>query len=148
MRAALHAIDDTPRRTFAVLPLVLAVLGACGGATEYAMVGSADVDSVHGTLEVEGAEGESSLVTVVLDELPPPARLGDEYTTYVAWAKPREGEPVAVGALDYAGDARRGTLSGTAPFRRFTFLVTAESSATPAAPSSLVVAEHRVVAED
>ena len=81
--------------------LVFSVLftAACGGAQEYAMVGSADVDSVHGSLEVEGAEGDTSLVSVVLDELPPPARVGEEYTTYVAWAKPGEGEPVSIGAL-------------------------------------------------
>ncbi len=112
------------------------------------MVGSPAVDSVHGTLEVESAEGAASLMTVVLDELPPPGRVGESYTTYVAWAKPAEGAPIELGALRYEAGKRRGQLSATAPFRAFTFLVTAESSASPGVPSSAVVAEHRVAAED
>lgn len=112
------------------------------------MVGSAKVDSVHGVLEVEPAEGSKRALTLVLDELPPPDRLGEEFTTYVAWTKPLEGAPRALGALEYSREERQGRLSATGPSRSFTFLVTAESSASPEAPSSLVVAEHRVAREN
>jgi hypothetical protein len=126
------------------IALLSGVAAGCGGGQELAMVGTPDVDSVYGGLETEAVEGGQTLVTVELDELPPADRLGEGYTSYVAWVTAEGGQPEWVGELTYESGARKGRLSATTPHERFTFTVTAEASAHPEAPGELVVAEQHV----
>jgi hypothetical protein len=137
-------------------PSILAVLStaaaACGGSQDYALVGTPDVDSVYGSLQVEEAEGGSSVLTVELDELPPPARVCAECTGYVVWVAPLGDEEAEVpadraGAITYDAEARQGRLSTTTPHHRFVLTVTAEPTAEPEAPSDRIVAEQRVTRE-
>jgi hypothetical protein len=124
---------------------LLLTLAACGGGTQFALVGTAEVDGTYGAIEVEPVEGGGSALTVVLDELPRPERLGEGVVAYVAWIEPPSGEPTRVGALAYDAEARQGTVTATTPLREFRFVVTAEQTDGPASPADLVVADKHIV---
>lgn len=124
---------------------LLTALAACGGGQQFALVGTAEVDSVYGAVEVEPTEGAESVLNAVLDELPRPERVGEGVTIYVAWIGPPEGDLTRVGALTYDAEARRGTVMGTTTLRDFRFVVTAEQNDHPDAPADLVVSEQRVI---
>jgi hypothetical protein len=120
---------------------------ACGGPSEYAVVGSPRAAGTDGLLQIEEIEGGNRMLTLVLDHLPPPARLGEGLTVYAVWVVPANGSPTKVGTLEYDQDARQGRLMATTPHARFTLKVTAESDANAVTPSDVVVADREVGAE-
>ncbi|MCB9602679.1 MAG: hypothetical protein H6721_23440 [Sandaracinus sp.] len=132
-----------------VLALALLVpLVGCGGPSEYAVVGSPRAAGTDGLLQIEEIEGGNRMLTLVLDHLPPPARLGEGMTTYAAWVVPNGGSATKAGNLEYDEDARQGRLMATTPHARFTLKVTAESDAAAVTPSDVVVADREVGAAD
>ena len=133
-------------KTLAPLALcsLLALSAGCGGPSEYALVGSARAAGTDGTVQLEEIEGGNQMVTLTLDHLPPPARLGDGMTVYVVWFMQEGGQPAKAGALEYDEDARTGHMIATTPLTQFTLRITAEESRDVTAPSDLTVAEQTV----
>ncbi len=130
-----------------LVPSLVAATG-CHGPSEYAVVGSPRAAGADGLLQVEEIEGGNRMLTLVLDHLPPPARLGEGLTTYAAWVTPIGGAATKAGNLEYDEDARQGRLTATTPHGRFTLAVTAESDAAAVTPSDVVVADREVGAEN
>jgi len=124
------------------------MLPGCGGPDEYAIVGTARAAGADGLIQVEEIEGGNRLVTVELDHLPPPARLGEGMRAYVVWFVGNGQTPVKAGQLDYEEDARRGSMSATTPLSSFEVRVTAETNPNAASPSDVVVADRRVSEEE
>ncbi|HLT39658.1 MAG TPA: hypothetical protein VK034_25420 [Enhygromyxa sp.] len=76
-----------------------------------------------------------------VEHLPPPAELGDEFTTYVVWLSPEGTQQVQnVGELDYDPMRRQGDLDILTPYDRFTIWVTAEPAPNPLDRGNVVVA--------
>jgi hypothetical protein len=130
------------------LTLVLALLGlalaACGGPTVYALVGTARSVGTDGTVEVEPTDGGNFMVTVSLNHLPPPDRLGDGMTTYVVWFIRDGVAPALAGALNFDPEERNGTMMATTPYSQFRIRVTAEETRDVASPSEIIVADQLV----
>lgn len=139
-------MNDNVRRLLSVLVIVagLSAVAGCGGATEYAVVGTSRAAGSDGTVEVEEIEGGNSLVTLTLNHLPPPDRLGPGNTLYMAWIFAPNAPAQQLGVLEYDDETRVGRMSGTSPLTRFELKVTAERNRTPSTPSDLIVAEQRV----
>ena len=88
------------------------------------------------------------MVTLAIDHLPPPARLGPELTNYAVWFLSGQRAPQKAGVLEYDDDTRSGRMMATTPLTRFTVKVTAERDPASIAPSDLVVATREVGGED
>lgn len=127
------------------LALVAVALLGCGGAQEYAIVGTARAAGADGTIEVEQIEGGNRLVRVSMAHLPPPGRLGEGLNKYVVWFVPEGKQPVKAGALGYDEESREGRMMATSPMSvGFNVKITAEKSANVAAPNDVVVAQRKV----
>ncbi len=81
------------------LVLALFALAACGGPSEYIVVGTAHASGMDGLVTVENTEG-NNLITIEVEHLTPPGRVSDGATAYVVWFKPEGGTPQAQGVLD------------------------------------------------
>jgi hypothetical protein len=77
--------------------------------------------------------------------LPPPTRIADGFTAYVAWYRESAKEEwQRIGGLEYDEDTREAVLLGSVPATAFDFAVTAEPKPTVVSPSSDVVFAQRV----
>jgi hypothetical protein len=115
----------------------------CGGPAEYAVVGTSRAAGTDGLMVVEEIEGGNSLITLTLEHLPPPNRLGDNLTAYVLWIKPQGGTPQKASVLAYDDDERTASGRATTPGSSFEVLVTAERNGNVNSPSEIVVARQR-----
>ncbi len=127
---------------------MVALAAACGGPSEYMMQGNQRAAGADGMIQVERIEGGNRMVTLAIDHLPPPARLGPEMTSYAVWFQDAGRAPQKAGVLDYDDDTRSGSLMATTPLSRFTVKVTAERDQRSISPSDLVVATRLVGGED
>ena len=91
--------------------------------------------------------GGNNLVTIHLDNLPPPDRIATGLTTYVVWFVAANASPVKAATLVYDADARVGDAAATTPLTTFEVRVTAERANTVAAPSESVAITLRVAGE-
>ncbi len=117
---------------------------ACGGSSEYVIVGTARAAGADGSVTIEEIEGGNRLVTVHLQHLPPPDRLGEGLTTYVVWIVPEGADATKAGKLAYDAEVREGRMMATTPEGAFTLKVTAEESADVNEPSDVVVAQQQI----
>jgi hypothetical protein len=124
------------------------LLAACGADARYIVIGSARAPSASGIVELEELDGSSTLVTVHLEYLHPPAKIDAQSTTYVVWFAGPTGAPLRAGTLRYNPEARTGDLTATSPFDQLTVKVTAERDGSPPTPSSTVIATQSVRVED
>lgn len=129
-----------------VLLALLSSLGVvgCNQPADYAIVGSADVPSVHGDVEVEKIDKQQVLVTVVLDQLPAASQIEPEFSEYAVWFVVVGEDPRFQGTLDYDDEGRTGRGSFPTELREFELRVTAERSATPATPNFILVASQEI----
>jgi hypothetical protein len=132
---------------FLACTLAGAALAGCGGAQEFAVTGRHEAASADGTVRVEDAGGGNNLVTIHLDNLPPPDRIATGLTTYVVWFVAANASPVKAATLVYDADARVGDAAATTPLTTFEVRVTAERANTVAAPSESVAITLRVAGE-
>jgi len=137
----------TPLTTRSLFIALLALFWGCGPAVRVALVGTPEVDSVLGKLELEKAEGDRFLLTAVLRELPSPENVHPDATRFVAWIIDAAGETRALGEVERDRLKREGRISATISERRFFFQVTAEGEATTDEPSSHVVVRREVTAD-
>ncbi|MEM8606504.1 MAG: hypothetical protein AAGF92_05340 [Myxococcota bacterium] len=124
--------------------LAVVVLSGCNRPADYAVVGSAEVPSVHGDVEIEKIDKQQVLVTVVLDQLPAPGRIEPDLVHYVVWFVAVGEEPVRQGELEYDTETRSGRASFPTTLREFEMRVTAESTPEPTAPNYVVVASQQI----
>ncbi len=128
---------------FIFLFAVLAV-ASCNRPADYALVGSADVPSVHGDVRIEKIDRDQLLVTVQLDELPPPSKIEAGLTHYVLWFIGSGEDPERQTALEYDAEALVGRASVPTSLRDFEMRVTAENTPEPNTPSFLLVASQQI----
>jgi hypothetical protein len=128
---------------FIFLFAVLAV-ASCTRPADYAVVGSADVPSVHGDIRIEKIDKDQLLFTVQLDRLPPPSQIESGLTDYVLWFVVVGEDPQRQAALDYDAAALVGRASVPTSLREFEMRITAEGSPEPNTPSFLLVASQRI----
>lgn len=128
---------------FIFLFAVLAV-ASCNPPADYAVVGSADLPSVHGDIRIEKIDKGQLLFTVQLDELPPPSQIESGLTDYVLWFVVVGEDPQRQAALEYDAAALVGRASVPTSLRDFEMRITAENTPEPSTPSFLLVASQRV----
>ena len=133
---------------FFALALAIALCSsACGADGRFVLIGTARAPSASGIVEVDDLGDNNAQVAVHLEFLHPPSRLDPSLTTFVTWFVPPTGAAVRAGALRYDPAQRTGDLTQTAPFHRFTLLVTAERDPKPMKPSAFVIATQGVVVD-
>lgn len=127
------------------------VLVACGGQTRapnppVTMGASTTVPAAQGQVKVDDGGNGNTAVSVTVKHLAPPDRMGEGVTTYVVWAKPLNGPPQNLGALQ-VNENLEGVLRTVTPLREFDCFVTAEPSPTSPAPSGQPVLTAHVMRE-
>lgn len=134
------------RAILLVISLVsVPLLAACGGPSEFPVVGTPRSAGTDGMVTVEEIEGGNYLVLVEVQHLPPPERVSEDASTYVVWIKPEDSGPVKAGRLGYDADERSGTMRATTPAGgNFSVLITAESDDTVSEPSDVIVVQREV----
>lgn len=120
------------------------VVTSCNRPADYAVVGSAEVPSVHGDVEIEKIDKDQLLVTVQLDQLPPPSQIEEGLTDYVVWFVIVGEDPQRQVALEYDAATRVGRASIPTALREFEMRVTAENTPAPDTPSYLLVASQQI----
>lgn len=131
-------------RSWLACGLLAACVLACGADTRFVMIGTARAPSTSGVIEVDDIDGGNTLVTVHLEHLHPPNRMGDGYSDYVVWVEPEGGASLWIGTLDYAPEARTGDFTGTSPASTFVVKITAEQEPHPPAPGDFIIASRNV----
>lgn len=122
---------------------MLVALSACGGASSYELKGRTTAPGTDGQVVVERIEGGNKLVSLSLDHLVPPSRLGPGLQIFAVWFVGPTGAQLA-GQLLYDEDTRRGHLSATTPMGKFKLMVTAEKGPGATKPGDVVVTTRRV----
>ena len=129
------------------LVFALCALAACGGPSEFVVVGTARAVGADGLVTMEKADG-NNLVNISLENLPPPGRVSDGATVYAVWFKPQGTTPQMQGSLDYDPDARTGTLQATTPHLALELVISAEVDATVNSPSDVVIVRQEISAPE
>ncbi|MBX3251170.1 MAG: anti-sigma factor [Myxococcales bacterium] len=125
------------------LSAILFAVSACGGPQRYVVTGTERAAGADGEVVIEKIEG-SRMVTVNVENLPPPDRITAGATVYVVWIKPQGAAPTMAGLLEYNASNRKGRMRATTPHQRFTVMVTAEVDGTVASPSEIIVLRQEV----
>lgn len=121
------------------LSLALAVPACGGGSWSFEVVGTQRDPGAEGRLQVERIEGGNRLVTVSLQHMTPPERLGANLTTFVMWFRDPRGQSTKASLLDYDADSRTARATATTPMSNFTVIITAERAPDVVGPSENVV---------
>jgi hypothetical protein len=119
-------------------------LVGCGGALEHAVVGQHEAASADGIVRIEETGAGNRLVTIHLDNLPPPERVSAGATAYVVWFVGANAAPLKAANLAYDADARIGDAMATTTLATFELRVTAERAGEVSTPSDKVALSHRV----
>jgi outer membrane protein OmpA-like peptidoglycan-associated protein len=115
-----------------------------GGATTIDFRGTTLAPEARGEATVESQQGAIK-IDARLQGLPPAAKFGPEFLTYVMWAISPEGRATNVGEILVEGD--RTKLDATTELQSFALIVTAEPYFAVTRPSDAVVMEN-VVRQD
>ena len=124
--------------------VIIAALGGCNPAADYALVGNAFVPAAYGDIRIEKIDKQQKLITVTMDHLPPPQQIEPGIEHYVVWFSAVGALPVRQGTLDYDPETRVGRASIPTSMLEFDVQITAENSDTPVQPNDLVVASQRI----
>lgn len=122
------------------------LLAACGGPLKYQLASTPKAPGADAKLTAVVHEDQHQTELVFeAKELPPPGRVSEGATDYVAWSrKSSDAVWARLGALQYDSDDREATLKGSVAEIAFDFEVTAEKTDGPASPSPDVVFNQRV----
>jgi hypothetical protein len=119
-------------------------VAGCGADGRYVVIGTARAQSASGTVEVDELDAGSTQVSIHLEHLYPPNRLGRNLTRYGVWFVPPTGTPIYGGELKFDRDERTGDLTATSPFRKFSVRVTGEPQDRSPAPSQFEIATQEI----
>ena len=110
--------------------------------------GTAALPQWVGSLSVERIQGGQRVVTLQLNQLPPPERIAPGLRAFVVWLEDPRGRKVKVGTLHYDRTHQSGNLLATTALADFTVRVTGERDDRISAPSGVLLAERRVVSSN
>lgn len=136
------------RRRFTLAACVW--LFACGGPLEYKVASnpSAPGADAHIVADVRENEQQTQL-NVEIVNLPPPDRVDQTATQYVAWYRKDSGEVWSrIAVLAYEADTREATLATAVPATNFELEITAEPGPDVGSPSPTVVFSQLVAKND
>jgi len=122
-----------------------ALAGCVQASQRYPLLTAADAQGATGSLEVERIEGGEKLVIIELDKLAPPERIGPGMREFVVWVEAEDGSRVRAGVLRYDRARKAGNLMATTTLPRFTVKITGERDADAVTPSSVLLAERKIV---
>lgn len=126
---------------FAALLLV-----ACGGPLKYELASTPKAPGADGKLVAHVHNDQHNTeFEIEVKNLPPPDRVSEGATDYVAWHRKNSSAIWArLGSLKYDPSDRDGEMKGSVPETSFDFQITAEKAALAASPSSDVVFSQHV----
>jgi outer membrane protein OmpA-like peptidoglycan-associated protein len=113
-----------------------------GGSTKINFTSTSLVPQAGGEATVEAKQGVT-VVSVTLNGLAGPSRLGAEFLTYVLWVVSPEGRYSNVGEVQ-PDESGRGKLKATTPLQTFSIFVTAEPYFAVRQPSEMVILENQL----
>jgi hypothetical protein len=119
-------------------------LAACGGPNKYYVTGTGTSASADAHIQVETRETGNKLVTIDIQNLPPPDRVAEDAEAFVVWFSAKDQPTQKAGHLQYDKDERVGKAEATCAYEEFTVLVTAEESVEAGSPSNKVVIRQDV----
>lgn len=125
----------------AALALAVTLVLGSGCATPLRLEPTTRSPSTDAWLTVTGDENNNSVISIKVEHLPPPARLGPDLKTYVVWVLSTDGAFVANVGMLYVNEEQKGSMSTTTPLREFLVRITAEQGGAAMNPSSTVVVE-------
>lgn len=122
------------------------LVAACGGPLKYQVPSTARAPGADAKIVADVSTDQSQTrLDVDITNLPPPGRVSDKATTYVAWYRKNSNATWSrVGGLKYDEGDREGKIGGSVPEVAFDLTVTAEENDSPASPSPDVVVSQRV----
>jgi hypothetical protein len=127
----------------AALALGCTSAAGCGGSKEYEVRGSERLPGADAEMVVTPMDSGNFKVTVDVENLAPPERLGAGLSHYVVWVNEPNQEPRRLGYLPLDGD-REAEMYGTTVATGFEVMVTAEHDADALFPSEHVVLRQTV----
>jgi len=110
----------------------------CGGPLRRTLALDPSLEGARGRLQVEPIEGETRLLTLVIEGLPPPRLEGG----YVAWLLDADGETARRASLRYAPADRAARAHLIADPGAFTLLITAEPRPGTERAEGAILARH------
>ena len=119
-------------------------LVACGGPNKYYVTGTGTSASADAHIQVAKRETGNKLVTIDIQNLPPPDRVAEDAKAFVVWFSTKGQPTQKAGHLQYDKDERVGKAEATCAYDSFTVLVTAEGSDEAASPSDKIVIRQEV----
>ncbi|HYP98888.1 MAG TPA: hypothetical protein VER96_09445 [Polyangiaceae bacterium] len=122
------------------------LLVACGGPLKYEIASTPKAPGADGLLVATVHESQHQTeVELEVKNLPPPDRVTEGATDYVAWSRKNTSAAwTRLGSLAYDPKDRGGTMKGSVPETSFDFAISAEKAALAASPSSEIVFKQRV----
>lgn len=125
----------------ASLALAVALALGSGCAAPLKLSATSKSPSTDAWLTVTGDANNNSIISIKVEHLPPPARLGPGLKTYVVWVESTDGAFIANVGMLSVNEQQTGSITTTTPLREFLVKITAEQGGTAMTPSSTVVAE-------
>jgi hypothetical protein len=119
---------------------------ACGGPLKYQIASTPKAPGADAHLVATVNESQhQTTFELEVKNLPPPDRVAEGATDYVAWSRKNSSATWArLGSLKYESGDRGGSMSGSVPETAFDFQMSAEKAALAASPSTDVVFSQRV----
>lgn len=143
-RGLIRAERSPMRLTF---PALLSLfLFACGGPLKYEVASSAKAPGADAKVVADVKNDQNqTLLEVEVKNLPPPERVADGSSAFVAWyRKGSSAQWARLASLKYDKDDRKGSLKASAPETSFDLQISAEKAPDVASPSSDIVFSQRV----
>lgn len=131
-------------RSLLALALVLGSV-ACGSSQTTTLKTSPRAPASEAKVESDDGDNGNTKVTVEVKHMAPPESISENASTYVVWARPRNGDakPQNIGAINIDGD-RKGKLETITPLHKFDVFITAEPSSEVSAPTSQPILTGKV----
>lgn len=130
------------RQTLLPLLMGLSLAAGCTSTVRYALLGTRAYPTTEGEATLEPHEGGGYDLTLEVDNLPTPERLGPGLTTYVLWLTPDGSEtPIRAAIVDVVPTTRTGRATAFTATASFKLRVTAEPDANVDSPSETVVVD-------
>lgn len=115
-----------------------------GGSTEIHFQGTPVLPEAKGSAKIQVIRG-ATRIEAKFDDVPPAARFGPEYLTYVLWGITPDGRATNLGEVQLRGKSAK--LNVTTPLQNFGLVVTAEPYFAVTRPSDLVVMQNVISPE-